>query len=59
MGSHRSLRVVVAEDERDTREYLLELLARLGHQAVGVADSRQLVEMCRASPPDVVLTRQA
>jgi response regulator NasT len=55
MVSRSSLRVVVAEDERDTREYLLEALVRLGHQVVAVADGRQLVEMYRASPPDVVL----
>jgi response regulator NasT len=56
MVSRSSLRVVVAEDERDTREYLLEALVRLGHQAVAVGDGWQLVELCRASPPDVVLS---
>jgi response regulator NasT len=50
------LRIAVAEDERDTREYLQALLARLGHQAVAVGTGRQLVELCAASSPDLVLT---
>jgi response regulator NasT len=50
------LRIAVAEDERDTREYLQELLARMGHQAVAVGTGRRLVELCAASPPDLVLT---
>ncbi len=50
------LRVLVADDERDTREYLQELLTRLGHE-VAVADTgRHLVEMARASHPDLVIT---
>ncbi len=53
----RPLRVVVADDERDTREYFQELLPRLGHQVVGVADTgRRLVEVCRETNPDLVLT---
>jgi response regulator NasT len=53
---NRTLRVVVADDERDTREYLQEMLTRLGHQAVAVGDGRQLVELCRSAPPDLILT---
>jgi response regulator NasT len=50
------LRIALAEDETDTREYLQELLTRMGHEAVAVATGKQLVELCRASPPDLVLT---
>ncbi len=53
---NRSLRIVVADDERDTRDYLREMLHRLGHEAVTVADGKQLVEMCKTAKPDVVLT---
>jgi response regulator NasT len=50
------LRIAVAEDERDTREYLQELLGRLGHQVVAVGTGRELVELCRTTAPDLVLT---
>ena len=52
----RPLRILVAEDERDTREYLQQLLARLGHEVAGVATGRQLAEQCRAQHPDLVIT---
>ena len=52
----RPLRIAVAEDERNMREYLRELLPRLGHEVVAVEDGRQLVELCRTAPPDLVLT---
>jgi CheY-like chemotaxis protein len=51
-----TLSIAVADDEADTREYLVELLRRLGHQAVAVADGRQLAEQCRASPPDLIIS---
>src|SRR5919205_2049830 len=49
------LRVVVAEDDPHMRAFLIEALGRLGHQAVGAEGGRQLVEMCRAAEPDLVL----
>jgi response regulator NasT len=52
----RPLRIAVAEDERSMREYLRELLPRLGHEVVAVEGGRQLVELCRTSPPDLILT---
>jgi response regulator NasT len=52
----RSLRIAVAEDERDTREFLQELLTRRGHQVATATTGRELVELCRAAEPDVVLT---
>jgi response regulator NasT len=50
------LSVAVADDEADTREYLQELLRRLGHQVVAVPDGKQLAELCRSSPPDLIVT---
>lgn len=51
------LRIAVADDDRDTREYLTELLPRLGHQVVAAAENgRQLAEHCRAAHPDLVIT---
>ncbi len=51
-----TLRVAVADDDADTREFLRELLARLGHEVVAAAaDGRELVDRCRATRPDLVL----
>jgi AmiR/NasT family two-component response regulator len=53
----RSLRIVVADDERNMYEYLQEFLPLLGHQVVAVAQTgRQLIEQCRALHPDLVIT---
>jgi response regulator NasT len=52
-----SLRIAVADDERDMRDYFQKCLARLGHQVVAVAENgRELVERCRALRPDLVIT---
>ncbi len=56
MSAPLSLNIAVADDEADTREYLLELLQRLGHRAVAVPDGRQLSELCRSSPPDLIVS---
>jgi response regulator NasT len=52
-----SLRIIVADDEPDMREYFQKLLPRLGHQVVGAAqDGRALLELCRKERPDLVIT---
>jgi two-component system, response regulator PdtaR len=51
------LRIAVADDERDMRQFLQEMLTHLGHTVVGAADTgRRLVEVCRAEAPDLVVT---
>jgi response regulator NasT len=55
-GSRPPLRILVADDDRDTRAYLQEMIARLGHQVFAVETGRQLVELCRATQPDLVVT---
>jgi response regulator NasT len=51
------LRIAVADDEPEMREYLQEALPRLGHQVVAVAETgRQLVDRCAAARPDLVIT---
>ena len=53
----KGLKIAVADDERDMREYLHEVLPRLGHEVVAVAESgRWLVEQCRSARPDLVIT---
>jgi two-component system, response regulator PdtaR len=51
------LRIVVADDEADMREYFQKTLPEIGHEVVGVATSgRELVERCRELQPDLVVT---
>ena len=52
-----SLRIAVADDELDMREYFQKLLLRLGHHVVGTASNgRELLELCRKELPDLVIT---
>src|SRR5690349_6720199 len=52
----RSLRIAVADDERDMRQFFQELLPHLGHEVVAVAENGQeLVQQCRATDPDLVI----
>jgi response regulator NasT len=51
------LRIAVADDEADMRDFLEKALPRLGHQVVAVAeDGPQLVALCRQTRPDLVIT---
>jgi CheY-like chemotaxis protein len=53
----RSLRIAVADDERDMRDFLQKVLPRLGHEVVcAAASGPQLVEACRQSQPDLIIT---
>jgi response regulator NasT len=55
--STRPLRIAVADDEREVRDFFQEVLARLGHQVVTAADTgQQLVEQCRTSLPELIIT---
>jgi two-component system, response regulator PdtaR len=54
---NRALRIAVADDEPDMREYFQTILPRLGHEVVAVAeDGRDLLEKCRETRPDLVIT---
>ena len=45
---NRSLKIAVADDELDMRDYFQQILPLLGHQVVAVAETgRELVEQCR------------
>jgi response regulator NasT len=53
----RHLRIAVADDEPDMRDYLREVLPRLGHEVVAVAENgRQLADQCEKVHPDLVIT---
>jgi CheY-like chemotaxis protein len=52
----RTLRIAVADDEPDVREYFRRMLPRLGHEVVAAAaNGRELVEMCREQKPDLII----
>jgi two-component system, response regulator PdtaR len=51
---NRALKIVVADDELDMRDYFQQILPLLGHQVLGVARTgRELVELCNATHPDL------
>jgi len=51
------LRISVADDEPDMREYFQKILPLLGHSVVSAAENgRQLVADCEAHNPDLVIT---
>jgi CheY-like chemotaxis protein len=52
----RTLRIAVADDEPDVREYFRRMLPRLGHEVVAAAaNGRELVELCRQQKPDLII----
>jgi response regulator NasT len=54
---NRSLKIAVADDEVDMRDYFQQILPLLGHQVVGAAQTgRELVELCAKTNPDLVIT---
>jgi AmiR/NasT family two-component response regulator len=51
------LRIAVADDEVEMRDFFEKVLPRFGHQVVSVADNgKQLIEHCRELSPDLVIT---
>jgi AmiR/NasT family two-component response regulator len=57
MSMSVTLQIAVADDEPDVREYLQKVLQRLGHRVLGAAQNgRELIALCKASPPDLVIT---
>lgn len=54
---NKSLRIAVADDEPDMRDYFQKVLPRMGHKVVVLAgNGADLVEMCREQKPDLVIT---
>jgi two-component system, response regulator PdtaR len=53
----QSLRIAIADDEPDMREYFQKILPVLGHAVVSAARTgKELVEHCRQHQPDLVIT---
>jgi CheY-like chemotaxis protein len=52
----RPLRIAVADDEPDVREYFRRMLPRLGHEVVAAAaNGRELVQLCEQQAPDLII----
>jgi two-component system, response regulator PdtaR len=52
----RPLKIAVADDEPDMRDYFVRILPLLGHEVVVVARSgRELVERCCAARPELLI----
>ncbi len=52
-----TLNIAVADDEPRMRDYYREALSRMGHRvAISAASGVELVEGCKASRPDLILT---
>lgn len=51
------MRIVVADDELDMRDYLRTILQHWGHEVLAIAENgRELVEECRTHAPDLIIT---
>jgi response regulator NasT len=51
------LRIAVADDESEVREFFTSCLTRMGHNVVAEAQTgKELVESCHAQRPDLVIT---
>ncbi len=51
------MRIIVADDEQDMRDYFSKILPHLGHEVLAVAaNGKSLVESCRKSSPDLIIT---
>jgi response regulator NasT len=52
----RALRIAVADDERDLRDFFREFLPPLGHTVVGTAATgEELIALCRKEQPDLII----
>jgi response regulator NasT len=54
---NHGLRISVADDEQDMRDFFERMLPLLGHQVVSIAETgSELVEHCRTLKPDLIIT---
>lgn len=54
---NRLLRIAIADDEPRMRDYLAQILQRLGHEVVSAAMSgRELIDHCLSFHPELIIT---
>lgn len=57
MPNDKSLKIAVADDEPDMRDFFRRVLAHLGHDVIAVAESgTELVRLCQDQKPDLIIT---
>ncbi len=57
METNNPLKIAVAEDEPDMRDFFRRVLMHLGHNVVAVAENgAELVRLCREQTPDLIIT---
>ncbi len=55
--ARRKLRIVLADDELEMREFLGRICRHCGHEVVAVAEhGEMLLQLCKATHPDLVIT---
>jgi PAS domain S-box-containing protein len=55
-GNQTQVRVLVADDNADMRDYLTRLLRSAGHEVHAVADGRHALEHARTLAPDLIIS---
>ncbi|GAB3010437.1 SpoIIE family protein phosphatase [Mycobacterium bourgelatii] len=55
-GGDAKARVLVADDNADMRDYLINLLRSSGYKVSGVTDGNEALQAIRAEPPDLVIS---
>lgn len=56
MNTNR-LRIAIADDEPDMRDFFVKVLRHLGHEVVAVAaNGTELVDLCRETSPELIIT---
>ena len=48
-------KVLIADDEEDTRQFLIDFLKELGHNTIAVSSGREAIEAAKSELPDVIL----
>ncbi len=49
------MKILVAEDDRDSRDLVHDIVLTLGYQAIPVADGRAALECARQDLPDLII----
>lgn len=48
-------KILIADDEDDTRQFLYDFLQQLGHQVIAVANGKETIKAALSELPDVIL----
>lgn len=54
-AERRRLKILVVDDEADTRIFLCNLLGTCGHEAIDAANGEEGIQRAKAEPPDLII----